>query len=92
MLTWLSELFRPSRKCARIGHKPRTRRYQVFTRSAGYRAVADSGVLTREECRRCHSVLTEGEISKRSSIQSLSMPEPMWDALRANGFVIRREL
>lgn len=92
MLTWFSELFRPSRKCARIGHKPATARYAVYARSESMRAVADSGVLTREECRRCHSVLTEGEISKRSSIQGLSMPEPMWNALRANGFVIRREL
>ena len=83
------ELFKPTVKCGRIGHKQheRTRR-TIRWPSETRRGVADSCREKSTKCRRCGKTMTDWEVFERDEINSLSMSQTEWDKLKDNGFII----
>lgn len=80
------ELFRPSLKCERAGHKPavRERRGYSWPSSLG---VADRVTQRQSACRRCKKTLSGWADQSSKTIHSLGMPSDDWDALRRDGFL-----
>lgn len=94
-MRFLWELFKPALKCDRLGHKKAERKYKIYAepKSHGWLSgVADRAVLTRDECKRCGTVLSEGEITDRHAIDSLSMPSSEYDKFEKNGVYICHEI
>ena len=87
-MRWLKELFRPKRKCERLGHLPYEQRRKGYAwPGKEYRSVADEVVQKRTRCARCHDILEDWEEVQRDGIQSLSMEEGRWDILKEDGYL-----
>lgn len=84
----IREYFKPSLKCARIGHDIRTAETKRFEYpSKGWRGVADEVRYKYEYCNRrgcCHEQLKEE--TSRETINSLSMSSERWDTLKKRGW------
>lgn len=94
MARWLNEIFRPSLKCARLGHKPKERRYRVYVRPDGttFRSVMDRAVMVTCGCARCGAKLKEPVFEHRYGIQNFSAPSNIYDEIRERGFYVSGSL
>lgn len=91
-MRWLREFFRPSLRCARLGHRPTDRRRSTIRPNEGaFRGVADSCEETRQICKVCKESLSEWQIVKRAPIHSLSMPKEHWSILDRDGVFVTSE-
>jgi hypothetical protein len=83
-MQFLRELFRPSLKCSRIGHKTGHRERRGLCADSDH-GVADSIIERQEACMRCDAALSPWEVVHSRTIHSLSMPSDDMDELRSTG-------
>lgn len=72
--------------CQKYSHKWYVDNFKYYERG-GFRSVATKYTVKQVCCSRCGERKAEHQID-RKLIQSLSMPESMWDEMRKNGRVI----
>lgn len=82
-MRWLSELLRPERKCARVGHvEGWIEVYRGFTiPSLSPRAVADSVLRTRASCGRCGAPLGTWKVKHREAVHGLTLDSGLMTTL-----------
>jgi|SRR6476661_1804391 len=89
---WLAELFRPSRKCARLGHDMGEVRQRVLLWPPEgifqNRHVADYATEVTPRCRRCW-FRGETRIEQRGGLTGLRMPSDDWDDLKRDGRLVQ---
>ena len=88
-MRWLKEFFRPSLKCARIGHVSGYREVREgFTKDTkGYRTVADEVIQLRPICPRCSEPQGEWSDDYRSGINSLTLDTDKYRILDREGAI-----
>ena len=84
MLRFIRELFKPSLKCARVGHRTGHRERRGFC-SDSKDGVADRIIERQQACMRCKAELSPWEVVFSRPIHSLSMPSDDMDELRSTG-------
>lgn len=90
MIRFMSEFFRPEKKCDRLGHVPGVARSKGWKwPGEGYRSVADEVIESRPCCCRCNVTLGEVSFEITDSLQGLSMASSKWDKLKEDGFLFR---
>lgn len=81
------ELWRPSLKCERIGHKNKTWSIKIRKRGGGYRAVASDYTASVEACGRCGHRSEPRDLELLESWTGCQMPTAMWDKMDEQGYV-----
>ena len=88
-MRWFREFRNPSLRCERVGHKPviEWRRGLLPPKVTGFfGGVADRVRQERHVCARCGAELKAWETTQRRSIDSLSGPSDMFEAIRNGGY------
>lgn len=81
-MRWFREFFRPTEQCARVGHRRRRVFREGYMDTEHYwQGVASRVRQEREHCPRCCLTLVDWTTVSRKSIDSLSGPTGMWDAI-----------
>lgn len=82
----LSELFRPSAKCKRRGHKLRIEWRRGFVRPEAWsNSVCDASEQERDVCKRCGKSQSEWRFVSRRGRSGYSWPTDMAREFNANG-------
>lgn len=89
MLRFIKELFRPSLKCARVGHNVIKDVVRVRIRSSSWREVVADYSATIERCKRCGHKEPPVVGEKITGYTGCEMPSEMWDELDKNGYLIK---
>lgn len=85
---WLSEIGKPERKCARVGHRMIDREYRAYIYPPIARwAVAERAWFKEPRCTRCGHTEEEQEIS-RTALDGLTMSADKWDLLKRDGRLV----
>jgi hypothetical protein len=86
MRRWFKEFLRPSKKCARVGHRPYESRRTVwfYPPQHGWSAVADQATEVTTRCSRCGKHMGT-ELLNLRGIQGLTMPAAHMDELHEKG-------
>lgn len=90
MLNFLKELFNPSLRCKRLGHKIKTirKRIRIKPKESYSRFVAEDYYAKLDICSRCGEEHKPYDNEYITSWNSCSMPLSMWNDIREKGYVI----
>lgn len=87
LVTFWRELRNPALKCKRVGHKDVTDRVKIRRESRERGEVVADYMADITKCSRCGRELPPENEEKVDWFNRCSMPSPMWDEMRGNGFV-----
>ena len=84
----IKEIFKPSYKCERVGHKVVVVEIKVRKDSALCGAIVTDHKAVQHKCKRCGKVLKTDIGEMINWYSSCSMASDRWDEIRENGFCI----
>lgn len=85
---FLNEIFNPSLKCERLGHKTELKKVIIRRQNYTSLSVAIDYLATVDKCVRCGHCSCPRDEQFYDSYTSVSMPNSMWRELKREGYII----
>ncbi len=92
-MRWLKELFNPSAKCGRVGHREVRQSQNVMRKTTWEERRMGVCMRVTEErtvCGRCEATLQEPKETKARGVDSWSAPQSVWDEFESTGRYVSR--
>lgn len=88
-MNFFKELFSPSKKCARLGHKTSEHKIRIRKDSKDWRMTVTDFNARIEKCDRCNKIIgSPFKLEEIESYTSCSMPNDMWQEMKEKGYLI----